>query len=138
MNNKDCIFCKIVRGEIPSYKVYEDDETYAFLDINPTAPGHTLVIPKQHAMNIFEVSATDWGAVTETVRRLAGVLEQGLDADGINVMMNNREVAGQLVDHAHVHLIPRFKGDGLRPWPHGSYKDGEVRQVQEKIRSELQ
>ena len=138
MNNKDCIFCKIVRGEIPSYKVYEDDETYAFLDINPTAPGHTLVIPKQHAMNIFEVSANDWGAVTETVRRLAGVLEQSLDADGINVMMNNREVAGQLVDHAHVHLIPRFKGDGLRPWPHGSYKDGEARQIQEKIRSELQ
>jgi histidine triad (HIT) family protein len=114
----DCIFCKIVRGEIPSFKVHEDEHTLAFLDINPVHPGHTLVIPKKHAGNIFEITSEQWAHVQETVRKLASAIETGLNADGVNVNMNNREIAGQTVHHAHVHLIPRFKGDGLGPWPH--------------------
>ena len=134
----DCIFCKIVRGDIPSFKVYETDETMAFLDINPVAKGHTLVIPKgTDSSNIFDISSSDWGAVMETVRVVAIALEKSLGADGVNLMMNNRASAGQVVFHPHVHLIPRFKGDGLPLWPHGKYDEGEVLEVQEKIRALL-
>lgn len=133
----DCIFCKIVRGEIPSNKLYEDADTLAFLDINPVNPGHTLVIPKQHAKNIFDISAEQWAKVQATVHQLARAVEQAVSADGVNVMMNNREHAGQVVDHAHVHLIPRFKGDGLKLWPHKEYKEGEGDEVAEKIRTAL-
>lgn len=134
---KDCIFCKIVRGDIPSYKVYETAETLAFLDIHPVAKGHTLVIPKNHSRNIMDISAADWSHVAETVRVVAIGLEQALEADGVNLMMNNREHAGQVVDHPHVHIIPRFKGDDLKQWPHGSYAEGEADIVKEKIRSAL-
>jgi histidine triad (HIT) family protein len=133
----DCIFCKIVRGELPSYKVYEDDKTLAFLDIHPVSPGHVLVVPKEHAMNIFDISAENWGRVQETARKVAVALEKAVSADGVNIMMNNREHAGQVVDHAHVHLIPRFKGDGLKLWPHKEYKDDEAEAVVEKIHGAL-
>jgi histidine triad (HIT) family protein len=133
----DCIFCKIVRGELPSYKVYEDEKTLSFLDINPVSPGHVLVVPKEHSNNIFEISPEAWGYVQETARKVAQALEKGLGADGINVMMNNREHAGQVVGHTHVHLIPRYKGDGLKLWPHRPLKDGEGEEVVEKIRAEL-
>jgi len=134
---ENCIFCKIVRGEIPSFKVYEDDETIAFLDIHPVAPGHTLVVPKAHATNIFDISAESWGAVAETARKVAIALEQAVESDGVNLMMNNREHAGQVVEHPHVHLIPRRKGDGLKLWPHGAYKEGEAEIVQEKIHTAM-
>lgn len=133
----DCIFCNIVRGELPSYKVFEDDATLAFLDIHPVQPGHILVIPKNHAGNIFEISSEDWAHVQETVRKVAVALEKAVNADGVNLMMNNREHAGQVVDHAHVHLIPRFKSDGLKIWPHKQYKEGEAEETAKKIRSML-
>lgn len=129
----DCLFCKIIAGEIPSYKVYEDEYTYAFLDINPVNAGHTLVIPKKHSKNIFEIETNDWAAVMETVRILAGKIETAMDANGINLEMNNRQIAGQLVDHTHVHIIPRHSGDGLTHWPQHSYADGEARTTLEKI-----
>lgn len=136
---KDCVFCKIVAGDLPSYKIYEDDATLAFLDIHPVAPGHTLVIPKAtNCSNIFDITAEDWAATCESARKVAIALERALEVDGINVMMNNREHAGQVVDHPHIHLIPRFKSDGLKLWPHGSYKEGEAESVQEKTRSKLQ
>ncbi len=134
---KDCIFCKIVAGEIPAYKVYENDRVYAFLDTHPVQKGHTLVVPKAHATNIFEISPEDWAGVTEAVRIIAGAIEKGVEADGVNLMMNNREHAGQSVFHAHVHLIPRFKGDGLHHWGQGSYKEGEGDETRKKISSLL-
>jgi histidine triad (HIT) family protein len=134
MNNEDCIFCKITAGEIPSYNVYETNETLAFLDIHPVVYGHTLVIPKTHATNIFDITPESWADVAESVRIVASAVESALDAHGINIMMNNREHAGQVVDHPHVHIIPRFKGDGLTQWPHGTYQEGEAASVQEKIR----
>ena len=133
----DCIFCKIVAGELSSHKVYEDDETLAFLDIHPVQPGHTLVVPKRHAKNIFEISPENWASVAETVRRVAIALERGTGAHGVNIMMNNREYAGQVVEHAHVHLIPRFKGDGLTLWPHGTYKEGEAEEMKRKIAAQF-
>ena len=133
----DCIFCKIIRGEIPSHKVYEDDKTYAFLDIRPVNSGHTLVVPKNHSQNIFDITAEDWAAVAETVRKLSGAIEKGVQADGVNIAMNNREHAGQVVSHSHVHIIPRFKGDGLKLMPQHTYEVGEAEAVAEKIISKL-
>jgi histidine triad (HIT) family protein len=132
-----CVFCRIVKGSIPSTHIYEDDHSLAFLDIGPIVPGHTLVIPKAHSTNIFDVSPEDWHAVTETARKVAIALDVALVADGVNVMMNNREHAGQTVHHPHIHLIPRFKGDGFTLWPHGSYADGEAAAVAEKIKEAL-
>ena len=132
-----CVFCKIVAGELPSLKVYEDDATLAFLDIHPVNPGHTLVVPKRHSKNIFDVSSQDWTAVTRVVQNLAHAIEKAVSADGININMNNREHAGQVVEHLHVHIIPRFKGDGFKLWHQTSYKDGEATAVQEKIRAQL-
>ncbi|MGH7141472.1 MAG: HIT family protein [Minisyncoccia bacterium] len=133
----DCLFCKIAAGEIPSYKIFENDATLAFLDIHPVNPGHTLVIPKKHFYNLLDIEADDWRAVAETTRKISRTVHDALDADGINLQMNNREHAGQVVNHPHVHIIPRFRGDGLRHWPGKSYKEGEVEEVLAKIRSAL-
>lgn len=133
----DCIFCKIIRAELPSFKVYEDDRTMAFLDIHPVNAGHTLVVPKAHATNIFDISPEDWAAVAEAVRVLSIAIEKGVKADGVNIAMNNREHAGQVVHHPHVHIIPRFKGDGLKLMPQRSYKENEAEETAEKIRATL-
>ncbi|MEK7509526.1 MAG: HIT family protein [Patescibacteria group bacterium] len=132
---KDCIFCKIVRGKLPSYKVYEDEKTLAFLDMYPVTPGHALVVPKQHSTNIFDIAPDDWSVTCETARVVAAMLDKALNADGVNLMMNNREHAGQVVEHPHIHLIPRFKGDGFTLWPHKSYAEGEAATIAEKIRN---
>lgn len=137
MNMSDCLFCKIIRGEIPSFRVYEDDATLAFLDIRPVNPGHTLVIPKEHSKDVFDISKENWAAVTEAARTLAAALEKAVEADGVNIQMNNREHAGQVVEHAHVHLIPRKKGDGLKLWPQHPYLEGEAEAVAKKIRGAL-
>ena len=133
----DCLFCKIVRGDIPSFKVYEDESTFAFLDIHPVNAGHTLVVPKNHATNIFDIAPEDWAAVAETVRKLSIAIEKGMGADGVNIAMNNREHAGQVIPHPHMHIIPRFKGDGLRLMPQRAYETGEAESTLEKIRSNL-
>lgn len=131
----ECIFCKIVAGEMPAHKVYEDEKTLAFLDIFPVNPGHTLVIPKaKDTRNIFDVSSEDWAAATETARKVAHAVEKAVGADGVNIMMNNRSHAGQVIDHPHIHVIPRFKGDGLSLWPHKKYKEGEAESIEKKIR----
>ncbi len=138
MKSSDCIFCKIVAGDIPADAVYEDEKTLAFLDIRPVNAGHTLVVPKNgHPHNIFDVSAADWAAVSETVRKVSLAVEKAMSARGINLMMNNREHAGQVVDHVHLHIIPRFAGDGLKLWPQHPYKEGEAEAVAEKIRAQF-
>lgn len=134
----ECLFCKIIRGEIPAIKVYEDELTIAFLDIHPVSPGHTLVIPKNHSTNILDITAADWAAVAETGRKIAHALDASLKADGINLMMNNREHAGQVIDHPHLHFIPRFKGDGLTHWLGKKYAQGEDVSVADKMRAALQ
>lgn len=108
----DCLFCNIIKGEIPSYKVYEDEMTYAFLDINPCARGHTVVVPKTHYENFTDMPAEEAGALFATVRMIARLVEDAVSADGSNIGLNNRPAAGQVVPHAHVHVIPRFEEDG--------------------------
>jgi histidine triad (HIT) family protein len=133
----DCLFCKIIRGEVPSYKVYEDDTTMAFLDINPVNPGHTLVVPKAHSHNIFDIAQEDWAATAEVARIISIAIEKGLAADGVNIAMNNREHAGQVIPHPHIHVIPRFKGDGIKLMPQRKYLDNEAEPVAEKIRGAI-
>ncbi len=133
---EDCIFCKIVQGEIPSAKIYETDKVFCFLDVAPVAKGHSLVIPKEHVENILELSPDLATEMHEAIRRIGRGMLEGLEADGFNVGMNNFQAAGQLVMHAHWHVIPRFDGDGLQLWPQYKY-DGEeeMKAYVEKIRS---
>ena len=133
----DWIFCKIIRGELPSFKIYEDERVIAFLDIHPVNAGHTLIVPKAHSQNIFDIKPEDWTAVAELTRALALAIEKGTEADGVNIAMNNREHAGQVVQHPHVHVIPRFKGDGLKLMPQREYKTNEAEETAEKIRAEV-
>jgi histidine triad (HIT) family protein len=133
----DCIFCKIVRGELPSHKVHEDEKTFAFLDINPVNPGHTLVIPKKHTLDVFEIEESEWDAVMRTVRTISHALEKSLAPSGINLAMNNRSGAGQVVFHAHVHVMPRYENDGHELWKGRPYKEGEAALISGKILNEL-
>lgn len=106
---EDCIFCKIINGEIPSYKIYEDDIVYAFLDITQVTPGHTLVVPKKHTKDIFEYDEELASQVFARIPKIARALEKAYpDMQGLNIINNNREVAYQSVFHSHIHLIPRF------------------------------
>lgn len=135
--NRECVFCKIIRGELPSHTVYEDEKVFAFLDINPVNPGHTLVVPKKHAVDIFEIEESEWDAVMRAVRNVSHALEKSLQPTGINLAMNNRSGAGQVVFHAHVHVMPRFPHDGHELWKGKPYAEGEAARVTEKIRSRM-
>ncbi len=135
--NADCLFCKIIRGDLPSYKIYEDEHVLAILDIHPINAGHTLVMPKNHATNIFDIGKADWATVSEAVRFLSIAIEKALQADGVNIAMNNREHAGQVVPHPHVHIIPRFKNDGFKLMPQRNYKENEADETVKKIRATL-
>jgi histidine triad (HIT) family protein len=107
----DCIFCKIALGEIPSDKIYEDDHTLAFLDIEPRSPGHTLVIPKVHAENISDMKVGEVAPFFEATQRVVDMIKKGLEPDGFTMGMNYGRVAGQEVDHMHFHIMPRWSGD---------------------------
>jgi histidine triad (HIT) family protein len=114
-NQDDCSFCRIVDGEIPARTVYEDDDVLAFLDVNPLAPGHTLVIPRAHDQFLRDVPADLSAAVFGTVHDLVGDVEDAVDADAHTVAVNDGPAAGQEVPHMHVHIVPRFDGDGGGP-----------------------
>ena len=109
----DCIFCRIVAGEIPSFKLLEDDRVLSFMDINPASEGHCLVIPKVHAPNLFESADGSLAAVAAACRRVADAVRRTLDPPGINLMQANGPAAGQSVFHLHFHVIPRRADDGL-------------------------
>lgn len=111
---KPCIFCEIVAGRAPSHRVFEDDQTLAFMDIFPVAPGHTLIITKDHAENIFEASADSLRAVAATSKRIAEAIRLELSPDGLGVFQLNGAAAGQTVFHYHLHLIPRSAGEALK------------------------
>ncbi|MGN1277074.1 MAG: HIT family protein [Floccifex sp.] len=104
-----CIFCSIVKKEIPNYTIYEDESVLAFLDVNPTAKGHTLVIPKTHYDSFIECDSKDLHHVMDVAQKIAKKMESELPCDGINVLTNIRQAAGQSVNHFHIHLIPRYK-----------------------------
>lgn len=113
----ECIFCKIVAGEIPSHKIYEDESHIAFLDIFPASKGHTLVIPKVHSADVHSLSADQYGAIASVGKKVADLLQTKLGSEGTTIFQMNREAGWQTVFHAHMHVIPRWDGDGLhKPW----------------------
>jgi histidine triad (HIT) family protein len=113
----DCLFCKIVAGEIPATRVYEDERTIAFMDINPGTRGHLLVIPREHAMDLLSIGPEDLAACTRTAQILAARATDRLEADGVNLLNSCGSQAWQTIFHFHVHVIPRYAGDPLQlPW----------------------
>ena len=109
MKDENCIFCKILAGEIPSTAVYEDDDFKAILDVNPAARGHVIILPKNHAANIYELPDEDASKIMVVAKKIATAIEKAYHCDGVNILQNNGEAAGQTVFHLHVHVIPRFK-----------------------------
>lgn len=108
----DCLFCKIAGGAIPSEVVYEDESVLAFLDIHPLSPGHTLIVPKVHSDNILDLDDADVAKVFLSVKKVTALLAEKLAPEGFTIGINHGRIGGQLVDHLHVHVIPRFEGDG--------------------------
>lgn len=133
----NCIFCKIITGELPASKVYEDKDVLAFLDIKPVNPGHTLVIPKKHYENIHDTPDELVGKLTITAKKIADSIQKNLGASGVNIGMNNGKAAGQVVFHTHIHIMPRYGKDLFTLWTGKEYKNGERETVAEKIRSSL-
>ena len=113
MKKDDCIFCKIAAGEIPSATVYEDDDFRAILDLGPAAKGHTLVIPKSHSDNLLSVEPDTAAKALKVISKTANAIKEALGCDGINVVQNNGEAAGQNVMDLHFHIIPRYKNDSV-------------------------
>ena len=123
----DCLFCKIVAGEIPSTRVYEDERTIAFMDINPGTRGHLLVIPREHYKDILAIDPDDLCAVARTGQKMAGLVRDRLDADGVNLINSCGSAAWQTVFHFHLHVIPRYVDDPLRlPWVPGPGDADEI------------
>ncbi|MFA5109710.1 MAG: HIT family protein [Patescibacteria group bacterium] len=130
-----CIFCQIISGEIPSHKVYEDENVLAFLDIQPVNPGHTLVVPKKHYQNLEEISEEDLKILIVAVKKIGHLLKLKLGIEGYNASTNNDPVAGQIVPHLHFHIIPRYRGDGHDAWSRCQYKPGEEEEIIKKLLS---
>ena len=117
MADPDCLFCKIVAGEIPATKVHEDEATVAFMDLSPATRGHLLVVPREHVADLHEASDAQLAAVMVTARGMAEKQVRVLGADGVNILQNSGRAAWQTVFHLHVHVVPRYDGDPLRlPW----------------------
>ena len=134
----DCIFCKIVSKEIPSEVIYEDDKILAFLDISPVNKGHSLVIPKKHYENSLETPEEILKELIVVVKKVALAIKKVTGAEGINFGVNNGAAAGQMIFHTHMHVIPRFKSDGLKLWGSGEYEnEQEAKQFAEKIKEKL-
>jgi histidine triad (HIT) family protein len=137
-SDPNCIFCKIVAGQIPCHRVFEDAEVLAFLDIGPLAPGHVLVIPKAHFGTLDDAGAEVGGALGRVLPQLVAAVRQSTGAAGVNVLQNNGKVAGQVVPHVHVHLIPRRESDGLGyRWNPTKYAPGEAEAVLQKLQAAL-
>jgi histidine triad (HIT) family protein len=132
------VFAKILRGELPSHKLYEDDDTYALMDIMPRGDGHCLVIPKKPSRNILDVEPDSLTAVAKTTQKLARAVKKAFDADGVTVQQFNETAGGQIVFHLHVHIIPRFEGIALRPHSGNMEKPEILAANAEKIRAAIE
>lgn len=135
----NCIFCKVVAGDIPCAVVLQTDDALAFMDIGPVAPGHVLLIPKQHVVRLDEMNASQAGSVLRHLPALGRAVRQATGAAGYNILNNNGRIAGQLVMHVHFHIIPRDQGGAFEfNWPAGEYAAGEMEALQAKIRLALE
>ena len=134
---KDCLFCKIIKGEIPCEKIYEDEQTFAFLDIKPLNEGHTLVIPKEHHTDMTTVPENVFLSLMKTVYKLAPTIKNVSGADGLNLGINNGAAAGQVIFHLHAHIIPRKLSDGYHPWHRDDQIKIPLKETQAKILTAL-
>ncbi len=128
-----CLFFNIVSGKIPCSKIYEDDEFFAFLDLYPINRGHTLVIPKTHCKNLLDFPKIQETDLMEVLKKVADAVMRATKADGFNLGMNNGKASGQVIHHAHFHIIPRFEKDGLSSWPNKEYRKGEIDKTRDEI-----
>lgn len=133
----DCLFCKIIVGDLPTHKVYEDEKTFAFLDIHPVNPGHTLVVPKNHSRDMQEASVDDVCAVMATIHTIAPKILAAVGSEAYNLGLNNGRDAGQVVPHLHFHIMPRFAGDGHRLWHGKDVEDKDLAEIAEKLRETI-
>ena len=134
----DCIFCKIVAGEIPCFKLIEDDATLAFMDINPGNPGHALAIAKEHWEDLYVMPGELLGAVGRTAQRVAKAVDAALSPDGINLVQANGKGAEQSVFHFHIHVLPRTVGDGLKlNWGHNPGDMDAIKAVYERVKAKI-
>ncbi|WP_312104211.1 HIT family protein [Lachnoclostridium sp.] len=138
MSDNSCIFCKLASGEFSSATVYEDDLFRAILDISPATKGHTLLLPKKHAVNLFELEEPEVSKALSVAKKLSVAIQKTLQCDGINILQNNGTAAGQSVFHFHMHLIPRYENDRVTiPWETLSYSDGEAAKLANIIHQNL-
>jgi len=138
MSKDECIFCKMIAGQIPVTKIYEDEVVLAFLDIGPVSDGHTLVIPRQHFEKLHDCPAEFLGQVASRLGKVAKAVAAGMNSQGYNLLCNNGRAAGQLVEHLHFHIIPRNTGDGVFDhWPAYEYEQGKIEAIAAKIRENL-
>lgn len=133
----DCLFCKIINKDVPSFIVYEDDDVIAFLDISPVNPGHTLVLPKAHSYSFEDAEPITIQKLALAVQVIAKAVVKATGVTGYNLEVNNGAVAGQIIPHLHVHIVPRHETDGLKHWPGTPYPEGMVADVQANIRNAL-
>ena len=134
MKKADCIFCKLANGEIPTNSIYEDDDFKVILDASPATKGHALILPKEHFDNLYEVDDAVAAKIMPLAKKLANNMKEKLHCDGINVLQNNGEAAGQTVFHLHVHLIPRTTGDNaILEWNHLELSDDEMKEIKREL-----
>lgn len=134
MIDQNCIFCKIANGQIPSVSPYEDDDFKVIFDLGPATKGHALILPKQHYANLYELDDEVASKVLKVAKKVSGALKEELGADGYNLVQNNGEAAGQTVFHFHMHMIPRYKGDGdIVTWTPGSMDKEAMEALAKKV-----
>lgn len=137
-NVENCIFCKIVKGDIQSLNIYESSDVLAFLDISPANKGHTLVIPKKHYETLADIPDDLLVKLIKVVKKAAKAISNSLNADGFNTFISSKRAAGQVIPHAHFHIVPRFEGDGIKfEWPTKKYENNEINEYKEKISNAL-
>lgn len=137
MRDSECIFCKIIAGEIPSNTIYEDEEFKVILDLAPAAKGHALILPKEHYADIYEIDEEVAGKAMKLAKKLAIHMTEVLDCDGFNILQNNHEVAGQTVFHFHMHLIPRYKdakNSDILVWSHETFSAEEMAEIRDALK----
>ena len=134
---ENCIFCKIVKGEIDSKKIYEDEKVLAFLDITPISKGHLLIIPKKHFENIYEIENSYLKEIISVAKIIAESLKKSLNAGSVNILHASGKDAQQSVFHFHIHLVPRYKNDGIDIWPKSDYKELNLDEIKNKITKEI-
>ena len=133
----ECVFCKIINREIPANIVYENDMVLAFLDINPINRGHTLIVPKEHHRDVYDITEDCLKEVVVVAKKISSAIKRGLRAEGVNILHASGETAQQSVFHFHLHLVPRWRDDGLNTWPRSEYKEEDLEIVAKEIRSTI-